>query len=81
MSFTFGANPNSCGGGGDESPTDEKDKLIEKLQGKLTKLKIDNKQLKQDNQQMQIETDQLKDLLGNMQAPTVFNQIQVNKLV
>jgi hypothetical protein len=60
-----------------EPPKDAKDKFIEELQAKVFKMKLDNKQLKKDKELLSIEFSQTKDLLVNVQAPTVFNQIQV----
>jgi hypothetical protein len=79
MSFSFGANPVVADDGSvhAEPPKDARDKLIEELQTTIYSLSLETKQLKKDKVSMSIELSQTKELLVNVQAPTVFNQIQV----
>ena len=58
---------------------DEKDKRIEQLERELSSLKLKNKDLRVENVEIKRELKQTQDILGNVQAPTVFNQLQVNK--
>jgi hypothetical protein len=79
MSFAFGAPPseNPDGGGGDDPSRDEKDKKIEELERQLSKMKLKFQDVKKTNAELTIELEQTKELLGNIQAPTIFNQLQV----
>ena len=61
-------------------PKDEKSQLME-LMEKFSKLNMKYKEVKAQNAEMQRELKQTKDLLGNITAPTVFNQLQVNYIV
>ena len=80
--FAFGAaaaalpseNPE---GGDDDPPKDEKDIKIARLEKKLSLMKLKNQELKVENHEIKRELEQSKDLLGSIQAPTVFNQLQV----
>ena len=80
--FAFGAvavappseNPE---GGDDDPPKDEKVRKIAQLEKKLSLLQVKNKELKVENHEIKREQEQSKDLLGSIQAPTVFNQLQV----
>ena len=72
--FTFGGPPaENPGDGGDE-----KDKKIEELERKFSSLKLENKELKRSKKEVEMKLQQTEALLVNVQAPTVFNQIQVN---
>ena len=79
MSFAFGAPPldGPPSENPDGPPKDEKTQL-EELAMKLANLRIKYKETKAENEKMKIELKQTKDLLNDVQAPTIFNQLQIN---
>jgi hypothetical protein len=82
--FTWGVGASGAAGGGEDNPMDNKDIITQEMQEKLERLKLKNKELKTENNELKTERDaaqlqleQTEQLLGNVQAPTIFNQLQV----
>ena len=75
-SFSFGGPPPPSENP-DGPPKDEKTQL-EELMEKFANLKMKYKEVRVKNEEMKVELKQTKDLLGAIQAPTIFNQLQVN---
>ena len=78
MSFAFGgpsdgAPPSENPGG---PPKDEKTQL-EEVTEKLVRLQIKYKEERVKNVDLGIQLQQAQNLLGEMTAPTIFNQLQV----
>ncbi len=72
--FNFGGPPAENPDGG----SDEKDKKIEELERLISTLKLKYKEVRVENEEeIKRELKQTQDILGNVQAPTVFNQLQV----
>ena len=75
--FSFGAPPSE----NPDDGRDEKDKKIEALARELSSVKLENKDLKRAKKETEMKLQQTEALLVNVQAPTVFNQIQVNDII
>ena len=75
--FSFGAPPSE----NPDDGRDEKDKKIEALARELSSVKLENKDLKRAKKETEMKLKQTEALLVNVQAPTVFNQIQVNDII
>ena len=52
---------------------------IQELEDRLNRVTLDNRQLRNDLEAANLRRDQTEQLLGDVTAPTIFNQIQVNK--
>ena len=80
-SFAFGAPPSGNPDGDDGKPPDDKDKRIDDLEGNFSSLKLKFKEVRVQNEDLKRELKQTQDILGNVQAPTIFNQLQVNTMM
>ena len=82
MSFAFGApsgdGPPSENPGG--PPKDDKTQYAE-LMEKFVALNIKFKEVRVENENLTVQLTQTQNLLGDMTAPTIFNQLQVNYIV
>ena len=52
---------------------------IQELEDRLNRVTLDNRQLRTELEAANLRRDQTEQLLGDVTAPTIFNQIQVNK--
>jgi hypothetical protein len=74
--FSFGAPPAE----NPDDDRDEKDKKIEELERQLSRMKLQVKDLKRAKRETEMKLQQTEAILVNVQAPTVFNQLQVNDI-
>ena len=78
-----GGNPGDGSGG--QTPEEIAEMLrrqmqqIQELEDRLNRVTLDNRQLRTDLEAANLRRDQTEQLLGDVTAPTIFNQIQVNK--
>jgi hypothetical protein len=80
-----GGNPGDGSGGNGQTPEEIAEMLrrqmqqIQELEDRLNRVTLDNRQLRNDLEAANLRRDQTEQLLGDVTAPTIFNQIQVNK--
>jgi hypothetical protein len=77
-----GGNPGDGSGGG-QTPEEIAEMLrrqmqqIQELEDRLNRVTLDNRQLRNELDAANLRRDQTEQLLGDITAPTIFNQIQV----
>jgi hypothetical protein len=75
-----GGNPADGSGGGGQTPEEIAEMLrrqIQDLEHRLNRVQLDNRQLRNELDAANLRRDQTEQLLGDITAPTIFNQIQV----
>ena len=74
-----GGNPGDGSGGG-QTPEEIAEMLrrqIQDLEDRFNRVQLDNRQLRNELEAANLRRDQTEQLLGDITAPTIFNQIQV----